>query len=281
MTLPRIPGPIVSMRRRRAKSIASPDNHLSLQAAQTVLIISHRQAQEVDGVIDLLRSFGVTVARWNLCEFPEHSMAITTHNGVTIDAHHFDDLVPVASWLHETGDFTVAKSLSGLPREVALSECEAFCSGLLARFDTRWLNHPSAIHVASNKLFQLATAKKLGLPIPDYCATNDPNSARSFVESKNGVIAKAVRGGFIVSPDTSVKFFTRRVADLGPSLFDQLRYGPVIFQEEVPKQLEVRVTVVETDCYSMEVDCGDLPQGVVDIRQLHYESQQYRFRKAR
>lgn len=246
----------------------------------TVLVVTHRLAQEVDGVIDLLRDFGLHVARWNLCEYPERSVATATRDRITTDRIVFDGLsCPRVAWIHDTGSFSVASSLRGLEREVAIRECQAFRDGVLAALRCNWLNEPSKIRTASSKILQLITAERLGIPIPSYCITNDPTEAVAFSQSKNAVVVKAVRGGFLLNSDSGIKFFTRRLADVKSDIFDNLRYGPIIFQEEIDRRAELRVTVVDDDCFVMEIDCANLPDNCVDVRQLNFPTNVTRFRR--
>lgn len=182
--------------------------------------------------------------------------------------------------MHELGSFSVAASLDGISREVALRECEAFWDGIFTRVPCSWLNEPGRIRTASNKLFQLKEAERLGLPVPDYCATNDSAIALDFVTSKRQTIAKAVRGGFLIHSATAMKFFTRRFNDLGPAVCDTLKFGPLLLQEEVRRQREIRITVVDGQCFCMEIDCTDLPQGIVDVRELDFTEHRHRFKRA-
>lgn len=219
--------------------------------------------------------------RWNLCEYPERAVATVTRHAILIGRSRFSDEASLAAaWMHEIGAFTVADSLDGISREVALRECEAFWDGVLARIACSWLNEPGRIRTASNKLFQLRLAERLGLPIPDYCATNDPAIALDFAASKRRAIAKAVRGGFLVHSATSVKFFTRRFDDLGPAVYEAFKFGPLLLQEEVWRQREIRITVVDGQCFCMEIDCTNLPSGIVDVRELDFAEHRHRFKRA-
>lgn len=247
-----------------------------------VLIVTHREAQEVDGVIDTLRSRQIEVTRWNLCEYPERATASVSSHAIGMNGTHVVTRLPFrAGWIHDCGAFSIASSpLTGLDREVALRESSSFWAGALAGLAIVWLNEPSRIEVASAKLLQLRVAQRLDIPIPDFCATNDSIEARRFVQSKGRVIAKAIRGGFVIHPDRTVKFFTRRVTEANFSLFSSLTSCPLLFQEEIARQQELRVTVVDGKCFSMSIDCAHLPDGVVDIRELDFKRERPRFARA-
>jgi len=248
----------------------------------TVLIVAHQQAQEVDGVIDLLRKFDLRVARWNLCEYPERSTATATRDRIRIGGAEFDiPSGPNVAWIHDTGFFSVASSLRGRAREVAIRECQALCDGVLGALNCKWLNEPDRISAASSKILQLRMAGRLGIRVPNYCITNDPAEARRFVRQNRDVVVKAVRGGYVLDAEGGLKFFTRRLADVdGAALFDQLACSPIIFQAEIERRAELRVTVVDGECFSMEIDCRGLPSDCVDVRQLDFPSNRDRFRRA-
>jgi glutathione synthase/RimK-type ligase-like ATP-grasp enzyme len=245
-----------------------------------VLIVTHRLAQEVDGVIDKLRSSGVEVYRWNLCQFPEELSTSISRSGISVAGKQFNKIIPDACWLHDTGSFTTATSLVDIDHEASKQECEAFWDGILTRIGYRWINDPLRVRLASLKIHQLQVAENLGIPVPDYLATNDMEAAHAFVKNKKLVVAKAVRGGFLVHGKRSIKFLTHRVTDILPQIIEGLRYSPVLFQEEIVRDHEVRVTVVDDSQFSVAVNCKNLPDDIVDIRELDYEKHRHRFARA-
>jgi hypothetical protein len=195
-----------------------------------VLIVTNERAQEIDGVIDLLRARGAMVRRWNLCRYPETSA--TASDGRISFGTNGNTPAAEVGWLHDTGAYSSSGKLEGLARELSMRECDAFWSGALPLASRRWLSHPDAVASSSNKLRQLHLAKQLGVPFPPYIATNDPGAISAFRLEHPLAVVKAVRGGFVVHLDDEVKLVTKRIDALDEAFEEGLRFNPVIVQEE-------------------------------------------------
>ncbi len=242
----------------------------------SVLIVTHRRALEVDGVIDELRKRRARVSRLNMCQFPEHeTLSISDGAEVVRLSRKFD-----SGWLHDVGFFTTARSLVGIRRDISLRECSSFLNGYLFSVDCKWLNDPRAINFASNKIVQIDTASSLRVPIPHSLITNDPSEAREFVKANGRTIVKTLGTGYLDYGRQQLKFYTRRFSALSDDFLKGLRFGPVIFQAEVVKKREVRVTVVEDKAFSTQLDCVALPTEFADIRQLDYVQYRQHFSRA-
>ena len=117
----------------------------------------------------------------------------------------------------------------------------------------------------------------MSLPVPDFVVTNCVEKASEFVARHLSVVVKSLGKGYIVTKGKNLKLYTRRLATLDPSTLKSLRLGPAIIQREVVRRHEVRVTVVGNQAFPVAIDCSDLPEGLVDIRQLDFESNRHRF----
>jgi hypothetical protein len=244
-------------------------------ARPDLVLISHEAAQEVDGVIDVLRDEGLVVLRLNLCRYPD-TVATKAAGAIRFG----DDVLAAPAkvgWLHNTGWYSFANELNGIERELAQRECDAFWHGAFPLLARNWLNEPDAIIRASYKLRQLQLAEDLGVPLPPYLATNDPRAIRAFRADHPKAVIKGVRGGYVVHPQGAVKLVTRRVEFADDEFEAGLGFSPVIVQREIAKARELRVTVVAGECFCMTTNCAGMPDGVVDIRLLDYESERWRF----
>ena len=131
----------------------------------------------------------------------------------------------------------------------------------------KWLNHPQKLWLASNKVEQLTVAQRLGFKIPATCVSASEPTVRRFIETCEGsVICKAVKHGFLRQGRTVQVATTQRV---GPEFLDTFRdYAPVpmIFQQEVTKTFDVRVTVVGDNVFATAIHSQEHPETVVDWR---------------
>lgn len=99
---------------------------------------------------------------------------------------------------------------------------------------------------AYNKLHQLAVAGQLGFTVPRTLVTNSPKRFIEFYEECNSqVVSKTATQRLQVTSDGETRLlYTNPVQRRNAADYQAIRYAPVIFQEEVPKKLELRVTVV-------------------------------------
>jgi hypothetical protein len=142
-----------------------------------------------------------------------------------------------------------------------------------------WLTLPARAHVPSpeNKLHQLSVAGRIGLAVPRTLVTNSPERFLDFYEGCGGelISKRAVElvprvGGEITRP------FTVSVERRDAANHQAVRHGPVIFQEKVPKRLELRVTVVGTRVFAAEIRSQDSQRQQTDWRH-HPEYGQSRY----
>lgn len=239
-----------------------------------VVIVTNQRATEVDGIIDLCRSRGLSIKRFNLCQYPERSAfswAPEAESGMG------QILAGRAGWFHDPGRYTIAHSLEGHGRELALRECDAFWEGAALAASLSWLNPPAALILSSRKLHQLSRALELGIPVPSTLVSNDRNAVCSFFEKFGGAVAKSLANGYSIYGEEKLKLYSRFYACPPDELLDGLTYSPMIFQERVPKGREIRVTVVENRCFGMVADTSDLGSEDVDLRRVDYDAERHRF----
>lgn len=124
--------------------------------------------------------------------------------------------------------------------------------GSLSHICTRFINPVGPSRHATTKLFQLRVARDVGLLIPRTLVTNDPQAARSFVEeSRAQCIYKLFTG-------TDFGFFETRLFATETDLEElwRVRNCPMIIQEYVGGELDLRVTVVGRHCFSASIAVG-------------------------
>lgn len=122
--------------------------------------------------------------------------------------------------------------------------------------DRTWVSNPWNCYRAENKIWQMDTAIRVGLLVPDTIITSDPQRAIEFCKShKNGVVVKSLA----TSPMVGKVIFTSRVTEEYLAQIESLRLAPAIFQELVPKDYELRITVVGGEIFTARIDSqGDL-----------------------
>jgi glutathione synthase/RimK-type ligase-like ATP-grasp enzyme len=147
-----------------------------------------------------------------------------------------------------------AVDLSGLSdsnaRLFAASEWHEAVNGLwLLLADARWMNVPSRDELASRKARQLAVAADIGLTVPRTLMTSDPERARAFIETVG--VGRTIYKTFAATP--LVWRETRIVRETELAELEAVRVAPVIFQEYVEADADLRVTIVGERVFTIAI----------------------------
>ena len=126
---------------------------------------------------------------------------------------------------------------------------------------------------ADHKPHQLRVAQRLGLEIPATIISNDPEAVRAFADQHGPVVTKMLvqpaTAGPAVAGESSAVFTTAMTAaDL--EQLDGLDLCPMIFQEQIANQLDVRVTIVGRRVFSAALDAAARGGGDLDWRRQSY-----------
>ncbi|MCK6509654.1 MvdD family ATP-grasp ribosomal peptide maturase [Myxococcota bacterium] len=139
--------------------------------------------------------------------------------------------------------------------------------GSIASLSCFQLDPLSSVRRADHKEVQTRKAIELGLDIPRSLFTNDPDEARAFIESIDGPVITKMQHPFAVyRQGIENVVFTTRIQPDDLSALEGLRFCPMIFQEEIVKTLDVRVTIVGKQIFSAAVDAQTKAETQVDWR---------------
>lgn len=107
-----------------------------------------------------------------------------------------------------------------------------------------WVNTKEAAHRANFKLLQLKIASECGMIIPTTLCSNDPQEIHAFLlkYQRDGVIYKPLCSNFWFENEQVKVAYTSRVTFLDLPNNQLLQRSPGIFQKEMKKQYELRVT---------------------------------------
>ncbi|MEU8038118.1 ATP-grasp ribosomal peptide maturase [Streptosporangium sp. NPDC049078] len=145
-------------------------------------------------------------------------------------------------------------------REFAVAEARHGLSGLLYNLpNCRYVNHPTNIGRADFKVAQLQAAARFGLKIPRSLVTNDVTQARKFVSEP--AIYKSFRGAPTAPEGNVAAIWTQRITPR--DLDDSLSMTAQLFQEEVHKIADARVTVIGRAVFASSIIT---PDGALDWR---------------
>lgn len=147
-------------------------------------------------------------------------------------------------------------------RDFAAAEARHGLGGILNNlYSALYVNHPAAVARADFKPAQLQSFAGLGLRIPPTVITNDVEQARKFATEHEHVIYKTFRGLPRGEDGHTGAIWAQRI---DPETFDDsLGVMPHLFQAEIPKIGDVRVTVVGRRVFASRIES---PDGALDWR---------------
>ncbi len=155
----------------------------------------------------------------------------------------------------------------GDTRNACVQESRQTLYGTITSLPCFHLDPLAAVRMADYKELQTDLALQVGLEVPRTLFTNDAASVRRFYAELEGRVVTKMQSQFaIVRQGQENVVFTSRVEPRHLENLDGLRYSPMIFQEMVPKALELRATVVGREVFTASVRTQDHEQTQVDWR---------------
>jgi ATP-grasp ribosomal peptide maturase len=241
----------------------------------TVLIVTQPFDVTADYVVAELGRRGVPVFRCNPGDFPG-SLSLTAGlgEGWTGSLHlpgRSVNLTDIGcAWYRRPTAFEFPATLTAQERRWATTEARLGLGGVLAALP-RWLNHPWDIARAEYKPLQLASARTVGLTVPDTLITNDPNEARRFAKEHGDIIYKPFSSlGISEEGQYRLVYANRITAD---DITHTVTATTHFFQRWIPKEFEVRLTVVDDELFAVRIDADSTAARVdwrTDYAHLHY-----------
>jgi glutathione synthase/RimK-type ligase-like ATP-grasp enzyme len=151
--------------------------------------------------------------------------------------------------------------------DFCLREARSALLGLILSKKVKTMSPPSSIWSAEHKVLQLTTARDVGLQIPETIVTNEPGQiVEAFKRFRGKMIIKPVRSGFVDYGTEQHAVFTSQVLEEHLQRVSDARWSPAIYQPLIPKQFDVRVTVVGSQFFIAEIDSQSDPDAAVDWR---------------
>lgn len=173
-----------------------------------------------------------------------------------------------AVWMRRIWQPDLGKELAPQFQAACSSESLAVLDGFWDSLrEATWVDDLHRISVAENKLRQLRVASQVGLVIPQTLVTNNPQEAREFFQQVKGkMVVKLLRPLSYGMQTSSFFMYTSAVKE--EDLFDAetLRYCPVVFQEQIPKQQELRAVYVNGNLFVGALDASEYAASTQDWR---------------
>lgn len=240
-----------------------------------VLLLTHSGDYfTVDKVEEALLKQGVTPFRLDTDQFPQtiQLTAYVNRQGLKhyiIDGDRCINIEQIqAVWLRKIWTPQLNSELEPPFREGCIRESQAALLGFLdALSEVRWIDSPEDINFAENKLRQLRIAREVGLSIPRTLVTNNPQEVRAFFEQLEGnMIAKMLTPLSYSMEGSSFFVYTTPVKAEDLVDAESLCYSPMVFQETIPKQQELRIIYIAGKCFAGALNATLYSQATMDWR---------------
>ncbi|MEV4379486.1 ATP-grasp ribosomal peptide maturase [Streptosporangium sp. NPDC049644] len=146
--------------------------------------------------------------------------------------------------------------LPALDRKFAAVEAQHGLNGILNHLHGAvYVNHPAANNRSDYKPYQLQTAAQLGLTVPLTLITNDVEQARKFAAEHGPIIYKSFRGAPRTLDGHVAAIWTQRIDP--EDLDDSVSVTAHLFQQEVRKTADARVTVIGKSVFASRITAPD------------------------
>ncbi|NEO38097.1 MAG: MvdC family ATP-grasp ribosomal peptide maturase [Moorea sp. SIOASIH] len=173
-----------------------------------------------------------------------------------------------AVWMRRIWQPNLGENLDPQFQESCIRESSATLSGLWDSLrGVRWIDDLAKAGAANNKQRQLRVASEVGLVIPKTLITNDPEAVREFFQQVKGkMVTKLLKALSYSMEYTPFFLYTSIVKEDDLLDAESLRYCPMVFQEQIPKQLELRVIYVQGKVFVGALDASIYEKSTVDWR---------------
>lgn len=225
---------------------SAPPKRAAVADEVDVLIVSTAVDAATDEVVRILSERGVAVERLNTEALPfDASVTFDFHSEPTTTLQHQGKHIAARTlWYRRIRAPQRPETMDSGIYDFCLRENRAaLLGGLMAR-RARWLNHPTAVWEAEFKPFQLRVAKEVGLRIPRTVVSNDPVAIARAHAQFGRTIVKPARSGHFWRGGEEYAVFTSVLTAEHLDALEDAKWTPSIYQELVPKDVDVRVTWV-------------------------------------
>lgn len=238
------------------------------------LLFTHKQDfYTIDLVKQHLEQKGFDALRLNTNDFPtaiELSKNFGTkksdtiyHNGNVIEANDVEGV-----WMRKFFSPEVDPDIDPTFRKGCFDESLATLKGFFYTLNhVTWIDPLNVVYHSSSKTVQLQEAHKQGLIIPKTIITNRQSDLEEFYHANNGNIIVKMQTALSVSMSGGGMFlYTSKVKEEDIKEAGLVNLCPLIFQELVEKEYELRIIYVDGKFFTGKIDTSLTMLGKTDCR---------------
>ena len=232
---------------------------------KNILIITTSEDVGVDFLIKELRnSKGVSVFRFNVEDYPSKIDIVTevAKNGNIEHIINFPyqgilkaSQIFSAFYRREEGSILLNDIKSKEDRTFANSEIVGHLDTLWDTINCFWVNHPRYSTSLMTKVAQIHYAGELGFKVPETIVSSEYKVLREFYDKHNGnVIAKQLGNARGSQDWIEGRLYTQKIEEKHMDVLKRSFKTPVMFQELIIKETELRITIVNDQIFPIKID---------------------------
>jgi len=198
------------------------------------------------------------------------SLRMSPGGEVGTQSDRFGDIAGTVVWSRRFSQLALSGRVHAEDLEVSTRECSHFLNAMRYSIspDAFWINPYRTEFFATSKAVQLRLANRCGLRIPDTLMSNDVDAVRAFLRRHQNVIYKPYYPAQWRGETFYLYAFARVVTEDELGDPDALRFCPGIFQPQIEKAYEARVTVMGREIVAARIDTRREPGEVDDWRAM-------------
>lgn len=236
-----------------------------------ILIATNERDITSDYIVLELQDLGIPHYRLNTETIPDSSISFSPADGeggwslaTESETIRFSDFK--AGYYRRPEPPKISRAVIGeAEMQYCREEWQEALKAALSSLRDRWLNSPLAIFDAENKPRQLSVAIQVGFDVPETLVTNSYEKASEFLGQAPS-IGKPLRTSLLALKSGERAIFTTRLSGLSKTVSEAIEVAPIIFQREIPKRCDVRVTVVGQQAFAAEIHSQDNEETLTDWR---------------
>ena len=252
-----------------------------------ILILTDVHDVHADLVEAKLHARGEHVVRFDWAELPTRASlsihwtgaeqrVLLRRAGSVLDLRHCK-----SAWLRRPGKPAVSPDIRApFLRDYAEEECLRVIQDACNALDTRWLPGTiAAIRRADNKQLQLRLAVELGFEIPPSLITTDADELLAFHREHDGNLIDKLPSTVLPASQRTGRAlmrYTQPVTTRDVGYARRLRHSPVLFQRNIAKRFELRITVIDDDVLAAEIHSQATKRTQLDWRHYDWNHTPYR-----
>lgn len=229
-----------------------------------ILIVTHKKDYTADFLINKLNKRGIAYQRLNCEDLVNSKYAFQLDKNFDFEFKQTSNFL--SGWFRRTKLPCLNKE-SEEELHYLLAEYDALVRNILTSIDCNWLSEPHHIYRAENKTLQLKKANEIGLKVPGTLITNEKSKIKEFFYryGENIIIKPISRNRIDYKQYPSFIFTNKVTVELIDSL-EEFDINPCIFQENIEKDYEIRVTVVGNQVFAAACDSQEDEETKTDWR---------------